>query len=290
MENKCLTITYLTRASYASLNGSDKEADNISSIKKIRMNDGREYPYKSSQAIRRDIREQLAVMGWELSEAAVAKQAKGASSTMGEPENYIDDDLFGFMIADKNTTKRTGPVRVSPLISLEPYRGDLDFATNYMGVKAGGNPNIFETEVHSGVYRGTILVELDRVGIADAVNYKLELKAEEKKRRVEALIDAIQNLWGIGRQSRFLADISPKFICAALMKVKNPIYMECLQFKDNRIDEELIKATEADFKNQISRSVIGERKGFFEKDTPSARPLGEAFDEIRKWVAETYKG
>ena len=62
MEDKCLTITYLTRASYASLNGSDKEADNISSIKKIRMNDGREYPYKSSQAIRRDIREQLAVM------------------------------------------------------------------------------------------------------------------------------------------------------------------------------------------------------------------------------------
>ncbi|MFR5879863.1 MAG: hypothetical protein ACLUEQ_03095 [Cloacibacillus evryensis] len=63
MEDKCLTITYLTRASYASLNGSDKEADNISSIKKIRMNDEREYPYKSSQAIRRDIREQLAVLG-----------------------------------------------------------------------------------------------------------------------------------------------------------------------------------------------------------------------------------
>ncbi len=33
---KSLTITYLTKASYASLNGSDKEVDNISSIKKIR--------------------------------------------------------------------------------------------------------------------------------------------------------------------------------------------------------------------------------------------------------------
>ncbi len=290
MENKCLTITYLTRASYASLNGSDKEADNISSIKKVKMSDGWEYPYKSSQAIRRDIREQLAVLGWELSEAAVAKQAKGASSTMGEPKKYIDDDLFGFMIADTQTTKRTGPVRVSPLISLEPYRGDLDFATNYMGTKAGGNPNIFETEIHSGVYRGTILVELDRVGVADAANYDLELRADEKRKRVEALVDAIQNLWGIGRQSRFLADISPKFICAALMKVKNPIYMECLRLKDNCIEEDLIKATEADFKNQINKSVIGERKGFFEKDTPSAMPLGEAFDEIRKWVAETYKG
>ncbi len=30
---KSLTITYLTKASYASLNGSDKEVDNISSIK-----------------------------------------------------------------------------------------------------------------------------------------------------------------------------------------------------------------------------------------------------------------
>ncbi|MDR1623273.1 MAG: type I-B CRISPR-associated protein Cas7/Cst2/DevR, partial [Synergistaceae bacterium] len=168
MKNKCLTLTYLTRASYASLNGSDKEADNISSIKKIRMNDGNEYPYKSSQAVRRDLREQLAVLGWELSEAALAKQNKGAAYTLGEPEKYIDDDLFGFMIADKDTKKRTGPVRVSPLISLEPYRGELDFATNYMGVKAGGNPNIFETEIHAGVYRGTILIELDRVGVSDA--------------------------------------------------------------------------------------------------------------------------
>ena len=189
--SKCLTLTYLTRASYASLNGSDKEADNISSIKKIRMNDGEEYPYKSSQAIRRDLREQLAVLGWELSEAALAKQAKGATATLGDPASYIDDDLFGFMIADKVTKKRTGPVRVSPLISLEPYRGELDFATNYMGVKAGGNPNIFETEIHSGFYRGTILIELDRIGAADAETYKLDLEPGERKRRVASLLSLI---------------------------------------------------------------------------------------------------
>lgn len=288
MENKCLTITYLTRASYASLNGSDKEADNISSIKKIQMNDGREYPYKSSQAVRRDLKEQLAVMNWELSEAAVAKQAKGASATLGAPQKYIDDDLFGFMIADKNTTKRTGPVRVSPLISLEPYRGELDFATNYMGVKAGGNPNIFETEIHSGIYRGTILVELDRVGVADGATYKLDLSAAEKKNRVVALVDAIQNLWGVGRQSRFLADISPKFICASLMKVKNPIFMECLKVENGTVDMKLINATLDDFANQVCKHVIGERKGFFAADTDEAQTLGAAFDEIREWVDQVY--
>jgi len=132
MKAKCLTITYLIRASYASLNGSDKEADNISSIKKIQAADGKEYPYKSSQAIRRDLREQLAVLGEELSEAETAKQPKGAATTLGKPQQYIDDDLFGFMLADKETVKRTSPVRVSPLISLEEYRGELDFATNYL--------------------------------------------------------------------------------------------------------------------------------------------------------------
>lgn len=296
---KCLTLTYLTHASYASLNGSDKEADNISSIKKIRMNDGLEYPYKSSQAIRRDLREQLAVMDWELSEAALAKQTKGAAATLGDPETYIDDDLFGFMIADKVTKKRTGPVRVSPLISLEPYRGELDFATNYMGVKAGGNPNIFETEIHSGFYRGTILIELDRIGVADAETYKLDLGAGEKKRRVAALLDAIQNLWGIGRQSRFLADISPKFVAAALMRVKNPVFMECLRVRSEGEEEEkklgfveygLIENTLKDCEGAVVHWVLGERKGFFSRDTAAAKPLGEAFDMMRGWLDEVYGG
>ena len=44
---KALTISYLTPVSFASLNGSDKEADNISSIKKITV-DAEEYPYVSS--------------------------------------------------------------------------------------------------------------------------------------------------------------------------------------------------------------------------------------------------
>lgn len=290
MEAKCLTITYLTKASYASLNGSDKEADNISSIKKIQMSDGREYPYKSSQAIRRDLREQLAVMGESLSEAETAKQAKGAATTQGKPQEFIDDDLFGFMQADKETVKRTSPVRVSPLISLEPYRGELDFATNYMGVKAGGTPNIFESEIHSGFYRGTILIELDRVGVADAPTYKLDLESAEKKRRVSVLLDAIQNLWGIGRQSRFLADISPKFVCGALLTVKNPIFLECFKVNEQGLVEmPLIESTIKDFSNVIKDTVLGERKGFFPQNNDKALSMGEAFAQMNYWLDDIYR-
>src|SRR5690606_29579194 len=111
-------------------------------------------------------------------------QKKGAASTQCDPQTYIDDDLFGFMQADAETIKRTAPLRVSPLISLDPYRGDMDFGTNYMSLKTGGNPNIFETEIHSGYYVGTILLELDRVGEkSPGDKYELQLPGEEKYKR-----------------------------------------------------------------------------------------------------------
>jgi len=287
---KALTITYLTKATYASLNGSDKEVDNISSIKKIRKNDGKEYPYCSSQAIRRALREQLAVMGFELSEGMASEKEKGAATTKCDPQKYIDDDLFGFMNASSDTTKRTSPVRVSPLVALTPYLGELDYATNFMSVSSGGNPNIFETEIHSGYYCGSILIELDRVGEkSPGDKYDLELDNNQKAERVLALIDAIQNLWTVGRQSRFLTDVSPKFVCAALMSVKNPIFMESIRVDDNdNIDLNLIKNTISDFKNQIIDYVIGERKGFFKKDTDEFMSLGDCFEKIREWIKEVY--
>ena len=226
---KALTITYLTTVSLGSLNGSDKEADNIVSIKKFSKG-AEQYPYGSSQWLRRALRDQLTSMGWPTSEGVSASIAKGASTTLQKPEEYIDDDLFGFMGTEKGDEekkgaayKRTSPVRVSPLISFDKYEGDLDFGTNYMGVKAGGTPNIFETEIHSGLYRGTILVELDRVGCGEG--FGKELPAEEKARRVKGLLAAIKNLWSSGRQTRFLSDISPKYLVAAILKVKNPVFL-----------------------------------------------------------------
>ena len=141
------------------------------------------------------------------------------------------------MDARKETFKRTSPVRVSPLLALDPFEGDLDFGTNYMGVEAGGNPNIFETEIHGGLYRGTVLIELDAVGknrdgegvSAEKAKEPWDLKPAEKIRRVNDLLTALQHLWSSGRQSRFLADISPKFVAAALLTAKVPVFLESLR-------------------------------------------------------------
>ncbi|MED0674135.1 type I-B CRISPR-associated protein Cas7/Cst2/DevR [Aneurinibacillus thermoaerophilus] len=287
---KCLTLTYVTKGSYVSLNGSDKEADNISSIKKIQMNDGKEYPYCSSQAVRRALREQLSTLGCVLSEGVAGEQEKGAATTQCDPQQYIDDDLFGFMRADKETVKRTSPVRVSPLIALDPYRGDLDFATNYMSTKAGGNPNIFESEIHSGFYRGTILIELDRVGEkTEGDKYELQLSPLEKIERVSLLLDAIQNLWTVGRQSRFLSDMSPKFVSAALLRVKNPIFLESVFVKNNEVNMSVVKQTLADFESVLIAHTMGERKGFFAADHDDVQSIGQSFQEMKQWLHQVYE-
>lgn len=289
---KALTLTYLTPVSFASLNGSDKEADNISNIKKISVG-VEQFPYVSSQAVRRALRNQLEVLGRPMSEGVVASISKGAATTKQEPEKYIDDDLFGYMGTESaegkkpgKATKRTSVVRVSPLLALTPYQADLDFGTNYMSVKAGGDPNIFETEIHSGLYRGSILIELDRVGSGDGFEKPLDNK--EKAARVKDLLLAIKNLWASGRQTRFLADISPKFIAAAMLKTKNPIFLESVQVEGKKLNIDMIKETLKDYKSETLSSVIGQRKGVFINEFENSKSIGEAFDEIANWIDQHY--
>lgn len=285
---KALTITYLTLVSFGSLNGSDKEAENISSIKKLSRGT-EQFPYGSSQWVRRALRDQLANLGWTLSEGKAAEIAKGAATTIQKPDKYIDDDLFGFMgtIKGQTATTRTSPVRVSPLVAINKYEGDLDFGTNYMGVEAGGNPNIFETEIHSGIYRGTILIELDRVGCGDG--FKEELGFEERSKRVNSLLDAMRNLWSSGRQTRFLADISPKFITAAMLTTKNPIFLESVIPENGGINTVILGEVLKDFKNEIKAVVFGARKDMFSVIPEDTTTIGEAFNTMKKWVNEHYK-
>jgi CRISPR-associated protein Cst2 len=292
-EAKSLTLTFLTPVSLGSLNGSDKEADNVSSIKKLTRG-SKTYPYVSSQALRRALRDQLGVLNYELSEGVPAKE-KGVAITKCLPKQYIDDDLFGYMDAVKNH-KRTSPVRVAPLLAIDPYEGDLDFGTNYMSTKSGGNPNIFETEIHGGLYRGTLLVELDAVGksregegiSAEKPKDAWELKPAEKTARVLALLTALQHLWSGGRQSRFLADISPKFIAAAVTTAKVPLFLESVQWRSGKIDLNALKEAVDDAKEITAAHCFGARAGLFDPVPEGCLSVGQAFAMIQAWVSSYY--
>lgn len=297
-----ITITYLSKVSFASLNGADKEVDNINPIKKVTLANEEQLPYVSSQAIRRALRDQLGSMGWDLSPIQEASAKKGAPKTMMNPVQYIDDDLFGYMDASPGkdgekgkSTIRTSPIRVEGLLALSSYKGDLDYATNFMGkghkTEQGEDiqPNIFETEIHSGFYKGTIMIELDRIGSGHGFEDNDELNGEMKAKRIMSFLDAFQNLWSSGRQSRFLADVSPKFIAAALMKAKNPIFLEAVQVKEgNKVNVNELKEVVEDYDRFVEDHVLAGQSAVF-SNGDQMDTLKNGFGKIRKWVENYYK-
>lgn len=295
-QQNSITITYLSKVSFASLNGADKEVDNINPIKKVTLNNGQELPYISSQAIRRALRDRLEEMGLSVSKVQLAGADKGAPGTEMKPYDFIDDDLFGYMSAKSgesgekgSSNTRTSPIRIESLLALTPYQGDLDFGTNYMGKKIESKkvePNIFETEIHSGFYRGTILIELDRVGKGEG--FKTELDNSIKAKRVISFIDSFRNLWSSGRQTRFLADISPKFIAAAYMKVKNPIFLEAVNIDEKgNVDIEKLNSVISDYDKFVYKNVFAGQEAIFEK-SEKIKSLKEGFEEIEKWIKEYF--
>ena len=110
---------------------------------------------------------------------------------------------------------------------------------------------------------------------------------KEKAQRVKDLLNAIKNLWASGNQSRFCADIAPKFVAAAMLKTKNPIFLESIQVDGKKINTGMIKETLKDYNTEIVASAIGMRQGFFEGTIDGAKSIGDAFDEMTTWV-DTY--
>lgn len=304
MKTNSITITYLSKVSFASLNGSDKEVDNINPIKKVTLQNGEELPYVSSQAIRRALRDKLEELGQAISPVGTSSTDRGAPKTEMNPAKYIDDDLFGYMDAVKAkddeegfSTVRTSPIRVESLLALATYKGDLDYATNFMGKKIGLKTNIFETEIHSGVYRGTILIELDRIGketvLKNEKTRELEIKDlvdnKEKASRVISFLNAFQTMWSQGRQTRFLADISPKFIAAGLMKSKNPIFLEAVDLTgDGKVDIHKLQTVVSDYGKFIENHLFAVQEAVFQKETGMVS-LKEGFDTLESWVKSYYQ-
>lgn len=277
--SNCLNIGYIFKISLGSVNGSFTEG-NVATIKKITCLDGKTIPYISGQSQKYAIRAKLKEQGFPLSPLFSAENNKGVDITAGDP-SFIDDDLFGYMIASKKENRRrTAPVRISAAIALSPFKGDRDLGTKSKeGVdgktmEAGGN--LFETEMYYNFFKSDILVELDRVGRFKGYELEkkeknektepVELLLQERKIRVVALLESLRTLWGGGKQSRFMTDLSPKFIVYTRQSRKIPVFLEslCLE-KNEAINVNAILEVLKD-SSFIDYTVIGLRSGIFSNE------------------------
>ncbi len=269
--SKAISIGYLTKVSASNVNASHTEG-NVIVAKKITLADGTTIPYISGQALRRMLRDRLEELGYPLSEPFATVSGQEVTPPV-RPWEFVDEDLFGYL-DPTGGRRRTSPVRVSAAIGLFPFQGDRDLGTRSFerfgqAMAAGGN--MFETEIYDNLFRGTLLVELDRVGVFKPLEIgdkeARTLDADERRKRLQTLFEAINLLWGGGRTARMLADLSPKFLAYARLTVKHPVFLEALiaHYEDGKpyLDPEPLVNALKKFANYLEKIIFGMEPGIF---------------------------
>ena len=260
MKKKGLTFTAIFLAQSANYG---EGIGNVAALKKLSRNKGEQYTYISRQAIRYNIIEQLG------EKKALVKKDSGdknviqfsADTTI---KDYPELDFFGYMktIKGENSKNRSAIVRLSNAISLETFKGDLEFLTNKgLADRIGEFPNIAQAEIHKSYYKYTVTIDLDRIGI-DELD-KIEVSNEEKSRRVRKLLDTISLLYRDIKGRR--EDLKPLFIIGGVYDIKNPFFENIVDVKNNKILADKLCSGIYDYieKDTISGIV----KEQFENDT-----------------------
>jgi CRISPR-associated protein Cst2 len=269
--SKAIVIGYLAKVSAANVNASHTEG-NVVVAKKVTLPDGSTIPYISGQAVRRMLRDRLEELGYPLSEPFARVEGQEVTPPV-RPWEFVDEDLFGYL-DPSGGRRRTSPVRVSAAVGLFPFQGDRDLGTRSFerfgqAMAAGGN--MFETELYANLFKGTVLVELDRVGVFRSLEIgedaERALPADERRKRLQTLFEALNLLWGGGRTARMLADLSPKFLAYARLRVKHPVFLEALvaHYEDGKyvLELEPLKNALDKFQSYREQTLFGLEPGIF---------------------------
>ncbi|MCS6962991.1 MAG: type I-B CRISPR-associated protein Cas7/Cst2/DevR [Thermoflexus sp.] len=269
--SKAIVIGYLFKVSAANVNASHTEG-NVVVAKKITLPDGSSIPYISGQALRRMLRDRLEELGYPLSEPFAQVSGQEVTPPV-RPQDFIDEDLFGYL-DPSGQRRRTSPVRVSTAVGLFPFQGDRDLGTRSFerfGQAMGAGGNMFETELYANLFRGTMLIELDRVGVFRAAETGKKtdqaLEPDKRRERLRKLLEALGLLWGGGRTARMLADLSPKFLAYTRLRAKHPVFLEALlaQFEDGHYLLKLEPLANAlrKYSGYLERTIFGIDPGVF---------------------------
>ena len=296
MDKKGLTFTAIFLAESANYG---EGIGNVATLKKISRNRGEQYTYISRQAIRYNIVEQL-----DENKANVKAEGSGdkkvvqfsAETTI---KDYPELDFFGYMktIKGDNSKNRSAIVRLSNAVSLETFKGDLEFLTNKGLVdRIDRNekvfPNIAQAEIHKSYYKYTVTIDLDKIGIDELDG--IEIENEEKARRVNKLLDTISLLYRDIRGRR--EDLKPLFIIGGVYDIKNPFFENVVDVRNNKILVEKLTSGIYDFiENDTAVGIVKEQ---FENDTELETELAkrnikvlnvpEFFKQLKNKIDEYY--
>jgi len=278
--------------------------NNVGVVKKLWA--GRDsYPYVSAQAFRRWVRDSLPATEPRSPVTREGQGKKQQAYTAGRPDLYLDDDLFGYMVAVKGENfQRDTVLATGTLVSVAPRRPELDFGTMSRGFPAEAHPVIHEHELYSAELAGDILLDLPRVGTfeqaggglrralrADAaaeamaagaqeIQFRdvasVQLPLPERQRRVAVLLRTLAEVRGGAQRSLHYGDRSPAFVLLAPLKGGNNPFTRVLHVRDHRVRfnevgfAEELEAWAGELNGQV---LIGWAPGFLGEQRERARTM-----------------
>lgn len=296
MDKKGLTFTAIFLAESANYG---EGIGNVATLKKISRNRGEQYTYISRQAIRYNIVEQLGENKANVKAEGSGDKKVVQFSSETTIKDYPELDFFGYMktVKGDNSKNRSAIVRLSNAVSLETFKGDLEFLTNKGLVdRIDRNekvfPNIAQAEIHKSYYKYTVTIDLDKIGI-DELD-EIEIENEEKARRVNKLLDTISLLYRDIRGRR--EDLKPLFIIGGVYDIKNPFFENVVDVRNNKILVEKLTSGIYDFiENDTAVGIVKEQ---FENDTEIETELAkrnikvlnvpEFFKQLKNKIDEYY--
>jgi CRISPR-associated protein Cst2 len=286
--------------------------NNVGVVKQLRV--GRDiHPYVSAQAFRRWVRDSLPAS--EL-RSPVTREGSGQRQqayTAGRPDLYLDDDLFGYMVAiKKESFQRDTVFATGTLVSVAPRRPVQDFGTMSRGFPPDAHPVIHQHELYSAELAGDILLDLPRVGtfeqegggLRSALNSaaataalaagaermmfrdvaSIRLPLAERERRVALLLRILAEVRGGAHKALHYGDRSPAFVLLAPVKGGNNPFTRVLTERDSRVrfDEDTFAAELEAWSDELDGPVrIGWSPGF----------LGDQRDQVtRRFKDEISQG
>lgn len=288
MRSKGLTLSMIFEAESANYG---EAVGNVASLKKMARDKGEQYTYISRQAIRYNIVEQLGENYAEVKAEGSGDKKVIQFHADATIRDYPELDFFGYLKTEKGTggKKRSAKVRLSNAISLESFKGDLDFLTNKgLADRIKENMNIAQAEIHKSYYRYTLTADLDQIGIDE--EYEIEMPNEEKARRINKLLDTIALLYRDIRGRR--EDLKPLFAIGGVYDIKNPVFQNVLDVKDNLLIVEPIEGVL--FENIKKDTYCGLIEGKFGNDREikerlNAKTIPELFKILKSKVNEYYE-
>lgn len=293
----------LVDAPHSALNNAGNDASertgNIIRAKSIKRG-GKNYPYVSGQAFKNWWRLSLEERyNWKLSPIS---REKKIAFTGANPFKYEDDDIFGYMRAEKKKTlTRTAPLKSSLLISILSQKPTEDFGVMS---RQEGDPVPFEHELYSTVLKGIFTLDVDMAGRFFSKNktgfvnlhgdelakenkaeeIKLgndkvySIKDDERKKRIKETIEVLNYIKGGAMQTNHLTDVTPKLIILTMMDCGNNIFMNLVSERNGEVNFSFdgLKQVISDYNDSfITDLYIGKRTGFLDN-------LTDGFDKLIK--------